>query len=144
MIDTLVEAIQAGYVKSAHDCSEGGIAVALAECCMANKKAQFGATVSLAQWSAIPTRALLFGEAQGRAVLTAANLPGLLDVAKKHGIPAHVIGTTAPADAGLSIATPSVGLKATLAELADAYHNSLERAMSRAISSALPTAEVSA
>lgn len=144
LIDTLVEAIQAGYVKSAHDCSEGGLAVALAECCMANKKAQFGATVSLAQWSAIPTRALLFGEAQGRAVLTASNLPALLEVAKKHGLPAHVIGSTTPAELGLSIATTTTALNASLAELADAYHNSLERAMSRAISSALPTAEVPA
>ena len=144
LIDTLVEAIQAGHVKSAHDCSEGGVAVALAECCIANRNAQVGATVSLAQWDKIPARAVLFGEAQGRAILSVANLPALLAVAKKHGVPAHVIGTTVPAEAGLTIAAAGPALKASLADLTYAYHGALERAMSQSMTSALPVAEVTA
>jgi len=144
LIETLVESIQAGHVISAHDCSEGGLAVALAECCIANPNAQVGATVSLTQWDHLPARAMLFGEAQGRAVLTAANLPALLAIAGKHGVPAQVIGSTTPPTDGLSIAVPGTNLTATLAELSYAYHGALERAMSKSISSALPTAEVPA
>src|SRR5205085_1978614 len=36
-IDALLEAIEAGAVRSAHDCSDGGLAVALAECCMMDR-----------------------------------------------------------------------------------------------------------
>jgi len=36
VIDSLLEAIRAGAVSSAHDCSDGGLAIALAECCVAN------------------------------------------------------------------------------------------------------------
>jgi phosphoribosylformylglycinamidine synthase len=144
LIDAIVESIQAGHVKSAHDCSEGGFAVALSECCIADRNAPMGATVSLAHWDAIPERALLFGEAQGRIIVTASNLPALLAVAKKHAVPAHLIGSTAPAAAGLTITGAGRGLAATLPELSDAYHGALERAMSRAVSSELPVAEVMA
>ncbi len=36
-IDALLEAIRAGVVRSAHDCSDGGLAVAMAECCIADR-----------------------------------------------------------------------------------------------------------
>ena len=41
-IDALLEAIRGGVVRSAHDCSEGGFAIALAECCMADADANGG------------------------------------------------------------------------------------------------------
>ena len=47
MQDSLLSAIKAGLIRSAHDCAEGGLAVALAECCISNKDRQVGATVSL-------------------------------------------------------------------------------------------------
>ena len=65
LIDALLEAIRAGVVSSAHDCSDGGLATALAECAMANRERTLSATVDLTSWSALPARALLFGEAQG-------------------------------------------------------------------------------
>src|SRR4030095_9943765 len=37
LLDALLEAIRAGVVSSAHDCSEGGLAVCLAECAIANR-----------------------------------------------------------------------------------------------------------
>jgi phosphoribosylformylglycinamidine synthase len=60
--DYTLEIIRQGWVKSAHDCSEGGIAVALAECCMEG----VGATVELPA-----SAAALFGESQSRVVVTA-------------------------------------------------------------------------
>ena len=77
--------IHSGVVKSAHDCSEGGLAVALAECCLSQLIARdtprlIGARVNLAaamplvSASAAPARldALLFGEAQGRILISVA------------------------------------------------------------------------
>jgi phosphoribosylformylglycinamidine synthase II len=63
----LLEAIGAGLVKSAHDCSEGGIAVTLAECSMASG---LGATVALDD-DLSPVDSL-FSETQGRIVVTCA------------------------------------------------------------------------
>jgi len=48
LIDALLEAIRAGHVRSAHDCSKGGIAVALAESCMADREKTTDATIDLA------------------------------------------------------------------------------------------------
>ena len=44
--NTVRDLIRAGLVKSAHDCSEGGLAVALAECCF-NPEQLFGAEISI-------------------------------------------------------------------------------------------------
>jgi phosphoribosylformylglycinamidine synthase len=63
------EGIRQGWIQSAHDCAEGGLAVALAECCISGQK---GATVKLslsadasARWDHI-----LFGEGGGRILVS--------------------------------------------------------------------------
>src|SRR5262249_21749417 len=66
-----------GVVKSAHDCSEGGLAVALAECCISQQVARetprlIGAQVDLAGMAGTRLDALLFGEAQGRVIVSVA------------------------------------------------------------------------
>ncbi|HEX5520892.1 MAG TPA: phosphoribosylformylglycinamidine synthase subunit PurL, partial [Longimicrobiaceae bacterium] len=66
----LLEAIRGGLVKSAHDCAEGGLAVALAESAIADAEHVMGVDVELDD--ELPTAALLFGEAQGRAVVSCA------------------------------------------------------------------------
>jgi phosphoribosylformylglycinamidine synthase subunit PurL len=58
--DTVRAMVNTGAARSAHDIAEGGLAVALAECCIAG---QIGATVT------VPEGADLFGEAPGRAFL---------------------------------------------------------------------------
>jgi phosphoribosylformylglycinamidine synthase II len=140
IIETLLAAGAAGAVTSAHDCSDGGLAVALAECCIADSTKQFGATVSLAAWENLPERALLFGEAQGRVIVSTTKLPALLAAAKAHGVPATVIGSTTPPELGLVITGAGHGIKASLATLNDAFHGALERAMSAAIDSSLEAA----
>jgi phosphoribosylformylglycinamidine synthase len=59
--------IYAGGIKSAHDCSEGGLAVALAECCISQQVARetprlIGAQIDLTGFANIRADALLFGE----------------------------------------------------------------------------------
>src|SRR5207249_9480898 len=56
--------IREGLVKSAHDCSEGGLAVALAECCF-NPERLFGADIALNAGDT-PAAAVLFNECQSR------------------------------------------------------------------------------
>jgi phosphoribosylformylglycinamidine synthase len=66
--DSLLKAIQLGHLKSAHDVSDGGLAVALAECCISNRDRQVGATVEMTD--NIRSDALLFGESQSRIIVT--------------------------------------------------------------------------
>ena len=133
LIDMLLAAIRSGLVRSAHDCSEGGLAVALAECCMADRSKPMGAEVDLSHWSTRATRALLFGEAQGRVVLATAKAEAVLALAAKHGVPARVIGEVMKAASGFHIAIGAQKLSAPVARLSEAYHEALPRAMSRAV-----------
>jgi phosphoribosylformylglycinamidine synthase len=140
VIDALLDAFAANAVRSAHDCSEGGLAVALAECCMANRNAPVGATVNLAPWDALPPRALLFGEAQGRVIVSTRDVAAVLAAARAHRVPAYVIGSTTPAAGGLRVAGAGTGLQASIDRLSDAYHGALERAMAASIDVSLPAA----
>ena len=63
--------IHQGWVKSAHDCSEGGLAVALAECCISNPANAGSAAMLGAKIAAPVSAAALFGETQSRIVLSA-------------------------------------------------------------------------
>jgi phosphoribosylformylglycinamidine synthase len=88
------EGIRDGFIKSAHDCSEGGLAVCLAECCIAG---DIGAKVVVpAETVAAAARpsAVLFGETASRIVVTVApdRLDELMAVAQRHQCPAFVLG----------------------------------------------------
>lgn len=139
LIDAVLEAIRAGLVSSAHDTSEGGLAVALAECCIADRNRPMGASVDLSAWDALTTRALLFGETQGRVILSSAHADAVLAIAKHHGVPARVIGEVADAEQGLRIKTRKASLSISAERMIDAYHEALPRAMSRAAAEAVST-----
>jgi phosphoribosylformylglycinamidine synthase len=131
LIDALLEAIQSGLVRTAHDCSDGGLAVALAECCLVNRDAQLGADLDLrGKFKGLTARALLFGEAQGRIVVSTAKPHEVLDIAKHHAVPATIIGKVTGATS-LSIATDDVQLKAPLSDLDDDYFETIPRIMSK-------------
>ena len=119
--------IKARLVKSAHDCSEGGLAVALAECCLANREKPIGADVELPP-SDSPATAL-FHEAQSRIVLTtsAANASALLSLLEWRGIPARRLGTVG--GAALKIKTGPAEFAWSTADLAHAWGGAIERAM---------------
>lgn len=63
----LLEAIERGLIESAHDISEGGLAIALAECCISQKK-MIGAKVNIN--TDIRQDCLLFGEDQSRIIVS--------------------------------------------------------------------------
>ena len=67
--DFMLNVIREGFVQSAHDCSDGGLSVALAECCISAPDTRRGAVVKL-PLDASRRDALLFGESQSRVVLS--------------------------------------------------------------------------
>jgi phosphoribosylformylglycinamidine synthase II len=179
--------IHSGAVKSAHDCSEGGLAVALAEGCISQQIARetprfIGAQVDLTSVAGSPSPpleeraaerspgttldaaalgdipagartnvsgvlaqsggiaassgtpalrldALLFGEAQGRVIISMSgvNARKVLAQAKILGVPAARIGTVG--GGMLQIKTPGATLSCELHELHDLWWNSIARAM---------------
>ena len=85
----LVKAVQDGLLNSAHDCSEGGIAVTIAESTFANK---FGANINLAKVTR--NDVTLFSESQSRVIVSVSDekLQSLEQMAKNIGVPFNVVG----------------------------------------------------
>ncbi|HEU4506299.1 MAG TPA: phosphoribosylformylglycinamidine synthase subunit PurL [Nitrospira sp.] len=92
--DFVLKVIHEGLVQSAHDCSDGGLAVALAECCVSGPSGARGAVVKL-RLDSLRRDALLFGESQSRIILSTRPkvAASLLSRAMEAGIPAAHIGT---------------------------------------------------
>lgn len=91
--ECVLELIGKGLVESAHDCSDGGLAVALAECCISAPGRRWGAAVTL-PLGRLRKDALLFGESQSRVVLSVnpQHKAAVLSLARVHGVPAEPIG----------------------------------------------------
>ena len=87
--DFVLEAISFGLVRSAHDCSEGGLAVALAECCFCSPDGlgDLGLTADLKELPGRPDFKL-FAENQGRIVLSIRtdDAEKFEDLAKQRGV----------------------------------------------------------
>jgi phosphoribosylformylglycinamidine synthase len=131
---TLLGLIQSGLVKSAHDCSDGGLAVCLAESCISELVARetpglIGAQIDLPAFKDVRLDALLFGETQSRVVVSCKNLDAVkvVERAKLMGVPAMQIGKVGGGK--LTIKIGDQEFSAPLAELHDAWWNSIARAM---------------
>jgi phosphoribosylformylglycinamidine synthase len=88
-----LEAAETGLLASAHDCSDGGLAVALAECCFSSlNRGAVGAEVSLADSLAPPSA--LFSESPSRIIISfAAAVAGDIEkLAARENCPFAVIG----------------------------------------------------
>ncbi|MEX2209253.1 MAG: phosphoribosylformylglycinamidine synthase subunit PurL [Myxococcota bacterium] len=118
----LVEAATRGLLRSAHDCSEGGAAIALAECAI---RAGFGVEAALPELGGRPELAL-FSESAGRAVVSCA--PGaadeLLALGRAHRVQAARIGAT-----GGERIRIAPGVDVSLAEAHDVFTRTLPEAL---------------
>jgi len=126
--------IREGLVQSAHDCSDGGLAVALAECCVSNPTQPLGAVVRLTGHT-IRRDALLFGESQSRVILSVkpAQADRVLSIAKDLGVPGAKIGMVGGErlviDVEATKQAPACLVDADLKTLLDRWGNSLERTL---------------
>ncbi len=91
LIRALLEASNKGIINSAHDLSEGGLAVSLAESCF-TPRGPLGVKIKLP--GTIRKDALLFSESQARAIISLDknNIAIIEEIAEKHGVPMNIIG----------------------------------------------------
>lgn len=126
--------IRNGLVRSAHDCAEGGLAVALAECCLSNPSRSHGAVVKL-KTSGLRWDALLFGESQSRVLVSTspATQEAVLRVAQELGVAAEVIGTVGGDRVTVDVEAdrwgPGCRIDTDVNALADRWENGLARAL---------------
>jgi phosphoribosylformylglycinamidine synthase subunit PurL len=121
----------ARLLRSAHDTAEGGLAVALAESAMGGDH-RWGLEVEL--HDALPTAALLFGEAQGRIVVSCAPEHGDAIVARAAdaGVPAVAIGRVTARDERFIIRTGGpAGVDLPVASLHEVWSTAIPRLMER-------------
>ncbi|MBA3298432.1 MAG: phosphoribosylformylglycinamidine synthase subunit PurL [Acidobacteria bacterium] len=93
LIELLGRASSGRLLRSAHDCSDGGLAVTLAEC--AFDSGGIGCTVNVPP-AASRFDATLFGESASRVIVSAKpqDAATLLQLAAEHGVPAQIVGST--------------------------------------------------
>jgi phosphoribosylformylglycinamidine synthase subunit PurL len=122
----LVAVIQAGLVESAHDCADGGLAVALVEAVLPYG---VGLKISLPkQKLALEFR--LFAEDASRVVISCdpIHLPRIKQLAEEYGVFADELGETGSDRVAISAGGELV-ISASIVELRDAYEGSLEAAL---------------
>jgi len=119
-----LEAAEAGILNSAHDCSEGGLAVALAECCITDKGKMLGAEIKLDD--KIRKDALLFGEAPSRIIVSVSkdNLPVLEKIIKKHSVTYKNIGIVVEDRLAIECSQVKV-VDSPLSVLSDTWRNAI-------------------
>ena len=124
--------IREGLVKSVHDCSEGGLAVALAECCF-NPSGLLGADVDLdgverARTSA-STPQILFNESQSRIVISTApaNVENTISILRKRGVPFQELGKIGGDE--LRIRANHETFRWPVVDLYDDWFNAIRRAI---------------
>ncbi len=133
--DLLVAAAERGLLRSAHDCSEGGLLVALAEAAIGGAYASsgMGAVLSLHGYeSEVALDGLLYGEDAGRVVVSAdpANTGALSELARTHGVPCFHAGKVGGDKLELG-AGPQV-LSWDVATLRQTYFEAIPRRMQHA------------
>jgi phosphoribosylformylglycinamidine synthase len=124
--------IQEDLLHSAHDCSEGGLACALAESAIGNGDDPLGIDVRLED--KLPPAAVLFGEAQGRVVVSCApeHADAVGRMAERHGVPCQAIGTVGTRGGTFRIRALDSGVEVDLDTLTASYFGALPDIMNRA------------
>ena len=124
LIGLLVALAAEGALQSAHDVSDGGLAVTLAESCFASD----GLSARVSLTSQEPDEVALFGERGARAVVsvTPVNLARVRSLAAQYGVAAREVGQVVRSDFRIELNGRAV-VSANVPSLADAWNGSLER-----------------
>jgi len=117
--------IHQGLVKSAHDCSEGGLAVALAESCF-NPTGLYGADVDLGTYD-LRTDQILFNESQSRIVISIApeKVEKTMSILSERGVPFQQLGKVTGDE--LRVRANAENFRWPIADLYDDWWNSIRR-----------------
>ena len=122
----MLKLADASLLKSAHDCSDGGLAVAIAECCFSSlKNPANGAQIELSNAANLSAEALLFGETQSRIVISFE--PETLEKVEEiiGDLPFEVIGRVAGENLTFKIGGEEK-ISASVSKLENAWKTSLE------------------
>lgn len=127
--------IQENELRSAHDCSEGGLACTLAECALGDGESPFGVNVELDD--ALAPVATLFAESQGRIVVSCDpnRTQDVIRIAMDHGVPARKIGAVKDRGESFHVTALSGRIEAELSKLHDAYFGAIPAIMNIPVSS---------
>ncbi len=120
-----LEAAEAGLLQSAHDCADGGLAVALAECCFSSlNRAAIGAEIELV--GSLPAASMLFGESPSRIVISFGrpSQNKIEEIAARADCPLTILGQVGGARLRLKI-NGADAIDARVDRLEDAWRNSL-------------------
>ncbi|ACF43575.1 phosphoribosylformylglycinamidine synthase subunit PurL [Pelodictyon phaeoclathratiforme] len=130
--DLLVALASKKLLHSAHDISDGGLFVALAEKAIMNTEVPMGFSVDLEMTNSTPfeIQQQLFSEAQGRVVLSISpdKAKEVIEEALAHHVPIRVIGKVLERDANIAVNGVQL-LHFTTVELSDAYYHALENSL---------------
>jgi len=124
---TILTATEEGLLRSAHDCSEGGLAVTLAECCITRPGPALGVKATLEE--SIRPDALLFGESQSRIVvsLDESKLEAFKEIVNRNGVPIRCLGMVG--GNRLEIGFPGGSINLDVEEIRRIYKHSLRSCM---------------
>ena len=133
LIDCLVALAARGVVASAHDLSDGGLAVAVAESCFGAQG--LGAHVTLED--ALPVEHALYGEDGARAIVSLApdSVGAVLAIARQYHVAAREIGRVTRGDALRIELKGRALIDAPVETLRDVWAHSLERAVASDVGS---------
>jgi phosphoribosylformylglycinamidine synthase len=129
-IDAVIECIAAGAVSSAHDLSDGGLAVALAECCVADRERMTGAEADFGELGTLASRDAFFSETQARFLISTDAPEKIEAVAAVHGVPVRRIGRVTDAQAGFTLRAGDRVIRCPVEALAAAWHDTIPSIMS--------------
>jgi phosphoribosylformylglycinamidine synthase len=137
LVDFLVAGGERGLLRSAHDCSQGGLGVALAEVAMGGpyQETGFGLDIDLTAYGApLTAHDVLCSESHSRAVVTCApeRVPALEALAREHGVPIHRAGTVGDANGAFRVALrdgPIDTIDEPITRLRDVYFSAIPRRM---------------
>jgi phosphoribosylformylglycinamidine synthase len=123
---TIIQIVDEGLAESAKDCSEGGLAVSLAECGFARG---IGAEITLTAGE-LPAEFVLFGEDASRILISCdpKSVERIKQIAVKFGLSAENIGSTVPEKLAISV-DGNVAVTASVLELKQVWAGALREAL---------------
>ncbi|MBL8015707.1 MAG: phosphoribosylformylglycinamidine synthase subunit PurL, partial [Ignavibacteria bacterium] len=123
LIKTLIELAKSGAINSAHDCADGGLAVAIAESCLINRNIPVGCYVNIKRQDRQDF--VLFNESQSRAVISFSPQmeAKVKDICRKLGSGIEILGKVG----GNSVKINNIDIPLESAK--DAYYNSISKIM---------------